>query len=101
MNIRLDETAIRIRITETEFQQLKTSGEISYNFNYWPLKVNLKLHPEAKLGNISAQQLNLSIADADVDLLLTPQFKKSGLKLIAQSCNSDEIIIDLQIDLHS
>ena len=100
MNIRLDEDSILIRITENEFRQLKTSGQISYNFNYWPIQVNLQLLPESKIGRISSQQLNLCIAESEVDLLLTPQFKKSGLKLIAYSTNNIEIIVDLQVDLH-
>ena len=100
MNIRLDENSIRIRITENEFRQLKTSGQISYSFSYWPLYVNLKSHPDAKTGSISSQQLNLYIAESEIDLLLTPQFKKSGLTLIAYSANSTDIIVDLQVDLH-
>ncbi|MDQ5921951.1 MAG: hypothetical protein QG673_2010 [Pseudomonadota bacterium] len=100
MNIRLDQTTIRIRITQAEFYQLKKTGSIKFDFVYLPLLVSIVVHPLAKIGAILPKQINLSLVESELNLLLTPEIKKSGLKLMVLSVDNHEIAVDLQVDLH-
>ncbi len=99
MNIRLDETTIRLRLTENEFYQLKTNGRISYEFDYLPLMVNLELQNEGTVGTIDNNCISLNIKNSEIDLLLEDKTKKDGLSTIIIASKQQQIMVNIQVDL--
>ena len=99
MNIRLDETAIRLRLTEGEFYQLKTNGRINYEFDYFPLIVNLELQNEGIVGTIDNNCISLNIKNSEIDLLLDTKTKKDGLSTIVTTAKQQQSMVIIQVDL--
>ena len=100
MNLCLNESSIRIRLSEIEFSELKRTNKIHHSFAYWPLQVTIMVQSQAKISRISATQLEINIENSEVDWLILPDIRKSGLKLIAAAGNGEEITLDVQVDLH-
>ena len=101
MNILLDQVSIRVRLNNSEFDELKNKGQTSQYFAYWPLQVTIFTQPEAKVSTLSGGELIINFTVSEVDLLISPDTKKSGLPLLAQGFNKQEITLDIQVDLHS
>lgn len=99
MNICLHQKSIRVRLNDNEFSELKSSGQFSCRFDYWPLQVNLIIQPQAKISSLSSTSLEIYIETSKVDFLISPYTKKAGLTLIAESSSMQEITLDLQVDL--
>lgn len=100
MNICLNEASIRVRLNDAEFIELKNSGKISYNFAYWPLQVNINASSPAKISSLSTTRLDINIESSEIELLISPDFKKSGLTLLAETVEGHEITLELQVDIH-
>jgi|GEM_PF-3234081 len=101
MNICLNQESIRIRLNDAEFNELKTSGKLSHNFTYWPLLVNIiTAQPHARISKLSATQLEIYLEDTEVGLLAVPEIQKSGLTILAETTDGQEMIIIIQLDLH-
>ena len=99
MNICLNQKSIRVRLSDCEFTELKSTGKTSYNFAYWPLQVNIIAQPQAKISIISTTQLDINIESSEVNLMISPDIKKSGLNLIAEDNNGKEILLNIQVDI--
>ena len=100
MNVCLNENLVRIRLSESEFINLKSSGKSSHNFSYMELLVNINVVPKTIISKLLPGQLDIYLDNIELDLLNSADLKKPGLTLLAESYTGDEININIQIDLH-
>ena len=63
------------------------------------MQVNIIAQPQAKISIISTTQLDINIESPEVDLMISPDIKKSGLNLIAEDNNGKEILLNIQVDI--
>ena len=100
MKIQFDNDEIRIRLTEAEFDQLKSNQQLVQNFSYLPLLTTIEIVAASGVGSIGNSKLALKLTAADLLALINPENKKSGVKLLVNTLEQQEICVDLQVDLH-
>lgn len=101
MKIQFGDNEIRIRISQREFEELKSDHKLWCKLDYLPLDIQLSMVDSEKSGFIKNFKIELFLTADNLLVLARLDSKKSGIKLLLRASDNSEVVADVQVDLHS
>lgn len=99
MNVCFNQDSIRLRLSEEEFINLKATGALQYDFDYYPLHIKIAIIEHGSISKVSNVKIDVMLTSDELNQLIIPDTQKSGVMFFAKTETNEEVVLYLQVDL--
>lgn len=99
MKLQCDQQSIRLRLDESEYQQLTQQHSFSYSIEYLNLVLQLQIVADEIPSQYQETQLKVFLTQSQAEQLNADTHRKHGINLWLET-NTHNVLLTVQLDLH-